>query len=139
VATPARDPEPVVGEPPESGPPDDLELLRRGWTSVVAAIAVRSPAAKAAIVDCRPIGLEGQVVTIGFPEEKSFLKDATERRRPLLEACIGEFLGHDVGVRLVATNLELVPPLPDDQEAAAILARAHEIFADTRLDVPEVS
>jgi hypothetical protein len=121
------------------GQGDDLERLRGGWTSVVSAVAARSPAAKAAIVDCRPIGIEGRVVTIGFPEEKSFLKDATERRRPLLEASISEFLGHEVGVRLVATNLELVAPLPDDQEAAAILARAHEIFADDRLDVPEVS
>jgi DNA polymerase-3 subunit gamma/tau len=120
-------------------PDDDLERLRRGWASVVSAIAARSPAAKAAIVDCRPVGIEGRIVTIGFPEEKVFLKDATERRRPLLETCIGEFLGHDVGVRLVATNLELVPPLPDDQEAADILAKAHEIFADDRLDVPEVS
>jgi hypothetical protein len=121
------------------GPDDDLELLRRGWASVVAAIAARSPAAKAAIMDCRPMGIEGRIVTIGFPEEKAFLKDATERRRPLLETCIGEFLGHEVGVRVVATNLELVPPLPDDREAADILARAHEIFADDRLDVPDVS
>ena len=126
-------------EATSSEPDVDLERLRRGWMSVVSAIAARSPAAKAAIVDCRPMGIEGRIVTIGFPEEKSFLKDATERRRPLLETCIGEFLGHEVGVRLVATNLELVPPLPDDQEAAAILTRAHEIFADDRLDVPEVS
>jgi hypothetical protein len=136
---PAPAPAPPNRSGPADGPADDLEQLRRGWATVVSAIAARSPAAKAAIVDCRPIGLEGRVVTIGFPEEKSFLKDATERRRPLLEACIGEFLGHEVGVRLVATNLELVPPLPDDGEAAAILARAHEIFADARLDVPEVS
>ncbi|MEI7745694.1 MAG: hypothetical protein WCK58_18305, partial [Chloroflexota bacterium] len=117
----------------------DLDRLRQGWAAVVASIAARSPAAKAAIVDCRPMGVEGRIVTIGFPEEKVFLKDATERRRPLLEECLAAFLGHDVGVRLIATNLDLVPPLPDDQEAATILAEAGRIFAEDRLDVPDVS
>jgi 23S rRNA (cytosine1962-C5)-methyltransferase len=52
---------------------------------------------------------------------------------------LGGFLGHDVGVRCIATNLDLLPPLPDDQEAARILAEAHRIFADERLDAPEVT
>jgi DNA polymerase III subunit gamma/tau len=141
-AAPDPDPPPAAANVPPLAAPasrDDLERLRTGWATVVASIAARSPAAKAAILDCRPMGVEGRVVTIGFPEEKVFLKDATERRRPLLEECLGAYLGHDVGVRLVATNLDLVPPLPDDQEAASILAKAHEIFADDRLDVPEVS
>jgi DNA polymerase III subunit gamma/tau len=139
----AREPAPAapVPEPTPGGGAlaDDLERLRHGWPRVVAAIAARSPAAKAAIVDCRPMAVEGNVVTIGFPEEKAFLRDATERRRSLLEECIGALLGHDVGVRVIATNLDLVPPLPDDQEAASILAEANRIFADDRLDAPEVT
>ena len=79
------------------------------------------------------------MVTLGFPEEQGFLKDVAERRRPLLETVIGEFLGRDVGVRCVATNLDLLPPLPDDQEAAHVLAEAQRIFAEDRLDVPEVT
>ncbi len=47
--------------------------------------------------------------------------------------------GHPVGVRCVVTNLDLLPPLPADQEAAHILAEAHRIFADDRLDVPDVT
>jgi len=79
------------------------------------------------------------MVTLGFPEEKAFLKDALERRRRNLEQGIGAYLGHEVGVRCIATNLDLVPPLPDDQEAERILAEANRIFADDRLDVPEVT
>ena len=91
------------------------------------------------ITACRPIGVEGNVVTLGFPEEQGFLKDVADRRRPLLEECIGSYLGHDVGVRCIATNLDLLPALPDDQGAARILEEANRIFAEDRLDVPEVT
>jgi len=91
------------------------------------------------IVVCRPIGVEGNIVTLGFPEEQAFLKDVAERKRANLEERIGEFLGHDVGVRCVATNLDLLPPLPADAEAAHILAEAHRIFGEDLAEVPEVT
>ncbi len=118
--------------------PGDLDRLRHGWVQVVESIG-RNPAIKPLITACRPIGVEGAIVTLGFPEEKAFLKDIAERRRPSLEDGISGFLGHPVGVRCIATNLDLLPPLPDDQEAESILAEAHRIFAEDRLDVPEVS
>jgi hypothetical protein len=127
-----------AGDEVAATPDGDLDRLRHGWAEVVATIG-RNPAVKPLITACRPIGVEGSVVTLGFPEEKSFLRDVAERRRPILEQYIGGFLGHDVGVRCIATNLDLLPPLPDDQEAAGILAEAHRIFADDRLDIPEVS
>ncbi|HYO43772.1 MAG TPA: DNA polymerase III subunit gamma/tau [Candidatus Limnocylindrales bacterium] len=127
-----------VGAADEAGV-GDLDRLRRGWTSVVTTITERNRAVKPLITACRPIGVEGNVVTLGFPEEQGFLKDVADRRKPLLEECIGSYLGHDVGVRCIATNLDLVPPLPDDQEAERILAEAHRIFAEDRLDVPEVT
>jgi hypothetical protein len=79
------------------------------------------------------------MVTLGFPEEKAFLRDVAERRRPLLEDRIGDYLGHPVGVRCVATNLDLLPPLPADEAAAHILAEAQRIFAEDLADVPEVT
>ena len=127
---------PVGAADPAGG--EDLERLRRGWSQVVALIG-RNPASKPLIDACRPIGVEGNMVTLGFPEEKAFLKDALERRRRNLEQGIGAYLGHEVGVRCIASNLDLVPPLPDDQEAERILAEANRIFADDRLDVPEVT
>ena len=44
-----------------------------------------------------------------------------------------------MAVRCVATNLDLVPPLPDDAEAAHILAEAQRIFAEDLADVGEVT
>jgi hypothetical protein len=118
---------------------DDLDRLRSGWVSVVTTITDRNRAVKPLITACRPIGVEGNVVTLGFPEEQGFLKDVADRRRPLLEECIGAFLGHDVAVRCVATNLDLLPPLPADADAAHILAEAHRIFAEDLAEVPEVT
>jgi hypothetical protein len=118
---------------------EDLERLRGGWADVVTSVTQHNRAAKPLIGACRPIGVEGNMVTLGFPEEQGFLRDVAERRRPLLEQCIGEFLGHEVGVRCVATNLDLLPPLPADAEAEHILAEARRIFAEDRADVPEVT
>lgn len=128
----------VVTPPPAAGIGEDLERLRRGWTEVVSAIGANPPL-RPLITACRPIGVEGNVVTLGFPEEQAFLRDVADRRRPNLEEAIGRFLGHAVGVRCVATNLDLVPPLPSDVDEAHILAEAHRIFADDLADVPEVT
>ena len=141
---PATSPDPATaaaGATPtgERPPGDDLERLRRGWVGLVEQITELNRAVKPLIVDCRPIGVEGNVVTLGFPEEKAFLKDVAERRRPILEQAFSKFLDHPVGVRCVATNLDLVPPLPADAEAAHILSEAHRIFADDLADVPEVT
>jgi hypothetical protein len=117
---------------------NDLERLRHGWPQVVTAIS-KSPPLKPLISVCRPIGVENNVVTLGFPEEQAFLKDVAERRRANLEDGIGQFLGHPVGVRCVATNLDLLPPLPADADAAHILSEARRIFADDLADAPEVT
>ena len=118
----------------------DLERLRVGWSGVVADITERNRAAKPLITACRPIGVEGRMVTLGFPEEQGFLKDVAERRRSLLEESIGGYLGHTVAVRCVATNLDLLPSLPTgDDDGADLLAEAHRIFADDLADAPEVT
>jgi hypothetical protein len=76
-------------------------------------------------------------VTLGFPEDQAFLKDALERRRPMLEEGIGRILGRQVNVRCVATNLEDVPPVVG--EAADLISEARRIFGDDLVDVREVS
>jgi hypothetical protein len=97
------------------------------------------PAVKPLIVVCRPIAMDGNVVTLGFPESQGFLKDVAERRRTTLEEGVAKFLGRAVAVRCVATNLELAPPAPPDQEAERLLAEARRIFADDLVDIGEVS
>jgi DNA polymerase-3 subunit gamma/tau len=115
-----------------------LDKLRALWPEIVAHIS-QNPPAKPLIAACRPISVEGNIVTLGFPEGQAFLKDALERRRPMLEEGIGQFLGRAVAVRCVATNLDLVPPVAGDADAAYVLAEARRIFGEDLVDVGEVS
>jgi hypothetical protein len=96
------------------------------------------PPTKPLIVACRPVAVEGNIVTLGFPEEQAFLKDVAERKRPQIEQGISESLGRAVSVHCVVANVELTatPPGTDD---AFLMAEAKRIFADDLVDVGEVT
>jgi DNA polymerase-3 subunit gamma/tau len=117
--------------------PPGIDELRAAWPAIVAELS-QSPPIKPLIAACRPVSLEGAVVTLGFPEDQAFLKDALERRRAKLEEGIGRILGRPVNVRCVATNLEHVPAVPPG-DAADLISEARRIFADDLVDVGEVS
>ena len=131
AAPPARSP----GTPP--APTGDLALLRQRWSDVVARVSANPPA-KPLIAECRPVSVENGVVTLGFPESKAFLKDLLEKRRTILEESISAVLEHNVAVRCVATNIDVLPDLPTDEEAAWILAEAKRIFGEEGADPAEV-
>jgi DNA polymerase-3 subunit gamma/tau len=138
------EPEPAAAAPPAGRPAgapsdrDGLDELRARWPEIVEHIS-KHPPTKPLIAACRPISVESNVVTLGFPEGQSFLRDVAERRRANLEEGIGRFLGRAVAVRCVATNLDLVPPVPGDDEENPLFAEARRIFADDLADVGEVS
>jgi hypothetical protein len=115
----------------------DLAVLRERWPEIVARISTHPPT-KPLIVVCRPISVEDGIVTLGFPEDKAFLRQVAERRRSVLEDNISAVLGRPVGVRCVATNIDVLPDLPSDEEAAWILAQAQRIFGDDTADAAEV-
>jgi len=128
VSVAAADPVGAVGPGP-SGP--ELDRLLADWPDIVKAV---SPATRAVLAECRPIAIDGNVVTLGLPEAKGFLKDHAERRRSDLEAAIGGHLGRPVNVRTVATNIEIAPGAASDD----LVAEARRIFADDLVDVGEV-
>jgi DNA polymerase-3 subunit gamma/tau len=137
VPAPKSDaPPPTPDAPPAPG--GELDLLRARWPEVVARIS-QHPPTKPLIAACRPISVEGNVVTLGFPEDQAFLRDVADRRRPILEQGMAEFLGRSVAVRVVATNLDLVPAPAAGDDAAALIAEARRIFADELVDVGEVT
>ena len=125
---------PIAPAGGESTP--ELDRLMTGWAEVVGSVR---PATRAIISECRPMAIDGNIITLGFPEAKAFLKDVAERKRPDLEAALGTFLGRAVAVRCVATNLDLVPPAGDDEQANVLYAEARRIFADQLEDIGEVS
>ena len=133
-AASAAPPAPAVGGPEATG---DLAVLRDRWPEIVARISAHPPT-KPLIVVCRPISVEDGVVILGFPEDKAFLRAVAERRRAVLEENISAVLGRSVAVRCVATNIDVVPDLPSDEEAAWILAEARRIFGEEGADPAEV-
>jgi DNA polymerase III subunit gamma/tau len=122
--------------PAPATPGSDLDRLLTSWPEIVTSVR---PATRAVITECRPMSVDGNVVTLGFPEAKAFLKDVAERKRADLEAAVGGFLGRAVNVRCVATNIDLVPPVGSDDESGRIFAEAKRIFEDDLVDVGEVS
>ncbi|MFP5343302.1 MAG: DNA polymerase III subunit gamma/tau [Candidatus Limnocylindria bacterium] len=138
---PAAGPTPMAtsAEPaPAAAPPDgpvDLGRILAAWPDVVASLS-RQPAIKQLILACRPIEVDGAVITLGYPEEQAFLRDAAERQHVRIAAGIAEVLGHDVGVRCVVANVEV--PAPPDTDTDDLLAEARRIFGDDLVDVEEV-
>jgi len=112
-----------------------LAELIAAWPRIVADLS-SSPPIKPLVEACRPIDMTGNQVILGFPEGKAFLRDVAERRRTHLEEGIGRVLGRAVAVRLVATNLDLLPA--PAAEEVDLLSMARRVFADDLVDADEV-
>ena len=133
----------TAAEPATAGPApgpatdDALAELRRRWPEIVTLIS-RHPPTKPLIEACRPIAVDGAVVTLGFPESQLFLRDVADRRRGTLEDGVGRVLGRPVSVRCMATNLELEAVAAPDPESAAVLRAARDVWGDELVEIPEV-
>jgi DNA polymerase-3 subunit gamma/tau len=151
AAAPAAAPTPPPATPPVAAPapqtPQErsaplartgptLQLLLERWAEIVELVS-KSPPTKPLIVACRPVSVDGAVVTLGFPEAQSFFKDVAERRRAVLEDGVGRVLGMPVTVRCVAANVE-VSPLPQDPDSARLLTEFRRIYGDDVVDVGNV-
>jgi DNA polymerase III subunit gamma/tau len=119
-----------------TGPKPTLELVIQRWPEIVAVIS-RSPTAKPLIDVCRPIDVDGGVVTLGFPEARSFLKEVAERRRPVLEDGFARVLGMPVSVRCVPANVESAT-LAADPDGARLMSEFTRIWGDDVVDVKDV-
>ena len=102
----------------------DLDRLQDHWSEVVASVG---PATRAVITECRPMAVDANIVTLGFPESRGFLKDQAERKRVEIEGALSQVVGREVGVRMVATNVEIPGPLTAADVRAA--------FGDLVVDV----
>jgi DNA polymerase-3 subunit gamma/tau len=123
----------VVERAPADG--DALERLLAAWPDVVAYVS-RNPANRPLIAACRPIELRDGVIVLGFPESQAFLRDIAERKRSVLEEAVAAVLGQSIGIRCVATNIELAAPTMDGE--TDLVAQARRIFADDLAEVGEV-
>ena len=144
LASAPREPSPAAAtstadEPqaaPRARPGPTLQLLLERWPEIVEVIS-KSPPTRPLIVACRPVSVDGSVVTLGFPEAQSFFKDVADRRRPILEDGVSRVLGMPVSVRCVAANVE-VAPLPEGPDSSRLLTEFKRIYGDDAVDVGDV-
>ncbi len=137
---------PAVDLPADSPPAADprpaiqgaltLDRIVNAWPEIMTLLS-RQPAIKQLILTCRPVALDGAVVTLGYPEEQAFLRDVAERKKAGIEAGIREVLGEDIGVRCVVANIELPPALRVDDDGF-VMAEARRIFGEDLIDAAEV-
>jgi hypothetical protein len=113
-----------------------LDRVVGAWPAIVELLSGK-PAIKQLIVTCRPIALDGSIVTLGFPEEQAFLREIAERKKAGIEDGILEVIGHSVGVRCVVANIE-VPVQPSTGDEGFLIAEAKRIFGEDLVDVAEV-
>ena len=113
-----------------------LDRIVAAWPDIVTVLS-RQPAIKQLILTCRPVALDGVIVTLGYPEEQAFLRDVAERKKAGIEAGIREVMGHDVGVRCVVANIEVAVPARDADDGF-LMAEARRIFGDDLADVVEI-
>ncbi len=120
---------PAAPETPATNGTDfSLDRIVAAWPDIVAVLS-RQPAIKQLILTCRPVALDGVIVTLGFPEEQAFLREVAERKKAGIEAGIREVVGHDVGVRCVVANIE-VPAAATGGDDGFLMSEARRIFGD---------
>ncbi|CAN5596735.1 DNA polymerase III subunit gamma/tau [soil metagenome] len=130
------------GGPPDSrivaaASEDALERLRTGWPEVVTQVG-RNPAYRPLIEVCRPVDVRDGIVVLGFPEDKSFLRDRAEQKRTIFEDALRSVMGRAYGVRCVSTNIEALEPLPGAVGEVDLFEHAQRVFEGDVAGVSEI-
>jgi DNA polymerase-3 subunit gamma/tau len=136
-AAAASTPEPPAAAPPVAAGELTLERIVAAWPDIVATLS-QKPAIRQLILTCRPVALDGAIVSLGFPEEQAFLRDVAERKKGDIEAGVAQVVGRDIGIRCVVANVEIAPP-PSAVDDGYLMAEARRIFGEDLVDVGEVS
>ena len=137
VPPPADTQEPADATAPATNGTDlSLDRIVAAWPDIVTALS-RQPVIKPLILMCRPVALDGVIVTLGFPEEQAFLREIAERKKAGIEAGIREVIGTDIGVRCIVANIEVPAPSAGGDDGF-LMAEARRIFGDDLADVVEI-
>jgi DNA polymerase-3 subunit gamma/tau len=120
-----------------AGSDDALARLVERWPEVVSTVS-RNPAVRPLVAACRPLRLDGDVVVLGFPEDKRFLREKAEQRLAALEAGIAAVLGEGYRVRCVAANIETLAAPAAQAIGRDNLEQAKRVFGDDLVDIGEV-
>jgi DNA polymerase-3 subunit gamma/tau len=145
ASPPASAPAPstVTAVGPGTGERPTLDQVRARWPEI---IERATPAIKPLVKECRPVRQDGARLTLGFPEERAFMREKAAAKADPIEQVLAAVFGGSWAIECVASNVELEPlsvqeavaPDAEDPDAAALLKGVLEITGGELLDVPEV-
>jgi len=138
-------------QPPPAGPPEsvtgpagqiDLDKISRVWPAVLDKLRETSPALAATFDGARPVSLDEEGLTIGFPAELTFNKKKAEtpEKRELMADAIGAVLGERVRPAYVLLDGES-PTTEGGEETAAEPEIDHDALVEklkSEFDAEEV-
>ena len=85
-------------EEPTAAPAPDLDRLQALWPAVADAVRERNAMVGALLADARPIALEGDRMTVAFPEEAVFKKKKAEGNRELVQGALRGLTGRTLSI-----------------------------------------
>ena len=94
-------------EEPTAAPELDLERVDTLWPAVAEAVREQNGMVGALLTDARPTALEGDRLTVAFPEEAVFKKKKAEGNRELVQGALRGLTG-----RTLSIAYELSGPSP---------------------------
>jgi DNA polymerase III subunit gamma/tau len=104
VADPAQEEEPV----PTAAPALELERVQTIWPAVAEQVRERNKMVGALLADSRPTAVEGDKLTVAFPEDASFSKKKAEANSELVGEALRGLTGRELTVAYALTD----PPGP---------------------------
>jgi DNA polymerase-3 subunit gamma/tau len=117
----------------EPAPALELEQVRQLWPAIAEAVAERNGMLGAALAAARPVGVEGDRLTITFPSDAAFVKKKAEAGRELIQAALRGLTGRTVGLAFELSDSAAATPTLDEAQLIARLRvefGAEEVFED---------
>jgi DNA polymerase III subunit gamma/tau len=98
AAAQAVAPEEDEHEEPTAAPAPDLERLQSLWPAVADTVREQNAMVGAVLADARPIELDGDRVTVAFPESAVFMKKKAEGNRELVQSAVRGLTGRTLSI-----------------------------------------
>jgi DNA polymerase III subunit gamma/tau len=135
----AEDPAISQSQDPAQAPPGGEPPLQEIWPKLLAEIRAKRPLVLSWLEKAVPLGAEGGVFRLGFPENEALTLESLMRanNRKFIEAVLNQLLGRPYGLEAeIRPGLEPLPPVAPRAEADAreafkndpLIQKALEIF-----------
>jgi DNA polymerase III subunit gamma/tau len=98
VAAPAVSEDPEEDPAQAAGQPLDLERIAALWPAVADTVRADNAMVGAILGSARPSAMEGDLLTLAFPEDAAFAKKKAEANRELLQGALRDLIGRPLAI-----------------------------------------